>query len=306
MNAENMNGLKDFADNSILLDSNVIISLFANLGQNKYETNLQLKMAAITCENFLILEDTVRELYRFAQKTKIDLSLRKSFGVDYSQSLSDFDKTLDKLLDRKIFKIVKDEQIANVLSSTETVNISQLAFFKGPVGLAHDMTLIQISKLFSIPIFTYDLFILQFADQENSSTLAKFNIPIPFNKDELLNIRLDEIMDLSTPLRRLYQNAFSKIKEEVSTTEKLKANLKNKNEFISRQRNVLIDLNSDLLGAMDTIQKWKNFSKPNITETITWTMVELGLGFVPFPIPTSPINHIIQSVQYKKMERETE
>lgn len=93
MSEKDTAGRRDFSDNLILLDSNVIVSLFTKFGQRQYDTDLQLLMAAVTCENFLILENTVQELYGFAarQKSNIDPMLANYSGVEYLQFPSDFD-----------------------------------------------------------------------------------------------------------------------------------------------------------------------------------------------------------------------
>lgn len=294
----NTDELSDIAQHSILLDSNVIISLFYEAASPYYREDalVKIKMAAVTCDNFLVLESTRDELYKFGETRLIKINEK------FYNSVAD-------LLSRKIFRTVTRIELSKIIKQESLIAISSRIrrnrkYQASEISIENDVLLIALSKLFTIPVFTYDMAVSTIINLDVGNKIAELQIPFPFDSEALRDIDFDELLDLSQPFRRLYRRAFQKIKDEFSTSDKLKKNTHSNSGLLRKHRQVILELNQELKETQDSLQTWKNFAKPNMNETIIWTIVELGLGVIPFPIPTSPVSHFIQAMRYKKMDKE--
>jgi hypothetical protein len=305
-------------NDSILLDTNVLVSLL--LGDNATYADIvtKLKMAALTCEYFVIIGATLEELRGVVRSTEKSIHRLKEEGFPLEIFLPQFDpakledsveKRINEFLNHKIFKVISEDGIIEsadkaTLEELES-NIAEFIIFsrsnKREGIVRHDARLLLTSKLLSLPILTQDIKIIRLIGKP----LSELRVPFPFDSDALDKIELDELIDLAIPMRRLYRKAFLRINKDMSTIQGLKVDLADKDDLNTRQQGILDELSAELREAQTASEQWRKLAHPKADETIIWTIAEILLGFVPIPIPTSPFTYFVQARRFKKLEKQT-
>jgi hypothetical protein len=131
-----------------------------------------------------------------------------------------------------------------------------------------------------------------------------FEIPFPFDRNELKDIPLYEVISLGKPFKKIYQKSFRQIKDNSLKIHNLKDDIFQRKQVIAEQQRHLLTISDELIGVKKKISLWKDFARPKFGETLCWTGIEVALGFLPIPIPTSPFSHLLQIRQYHKKEEE--
>ena len=318
------------AADSIILDTNILVSL---LVQGKSSTLDLLKFAALTHERFYISVPTLEELERWArgiskQATELQASLEASeenfdTWLDRHQAqLSPGDlyflghrtqesaaaalsRSLESLLKLPGFEILQDADIRlknpdMVKGVTDSLIQTQSSRRRRTTqAVMHDAYLVATSKVLQIPVLTLDQTLINaFGD-----VVADIAIPFPFDGNEIMNLELEELLEIATPVRRLYRQAFGHIHSDLQTINSLRNDAQVRMDFLEAQRRQLASLQADLMDIQTQSELWRKLAKPSWAETLTMTLVESGLGFAPVPIPTSPFSHFLRAWRFHKADR---
>ena len=257
----------------ILIDSCIVFPLF--LGKKaRNQALMDIKRILLLGGRLQMHDSVVFELRRALKNRKIsnadnDGIIEEIHSIIPSNILRI--ETVPNKVRRELRKIKKSE----TYNPDEFSNMSLV-----------DRQLTLHSSLFNIPVFTYDNQILSILGKSK----VQIDLPFPFNDEIVSKLPFDELCDLSPAMRSLIENAIQKIKNS-----QLKINeLKRSSTHLQKQVNDLIISNEDL----------KEIASPNIGECATWTVIEIALGFIPIPIPTTPITSFIQSRRLKNLDRE--
>lgn len=288
----------DEIQNSLLLDTNVILNILNDFSLfNGQESQIHLKMAALTCDYFLITEDTIRELYpisnRFGRKSNVQKERERKF---------------QRLAEEGNIRLLNKFSIHN-LQDPELIQKHRMAidFHSGKShrfqsASINDITQILTAHSLAIPFFTEDRLLKKIYEENFGEPVYNYQIPFPFDSNELKDMSLNEIITLGKPFKKIYKKSFSEIKESSIKIHDLKNDVIEKNSVILEQQKSLTAITSDFDRQKEKIGLWKEFARPQLGEALMWTGIDTALSLYSIPFPTSPISYIMQSIRYKKME----
>ena len=202
---------------SILLDTNVILHLIgADDPSRSTEMKTRLRIAALTTDEFLVTPSTLNELEQFFKAFSKRLKEGKNFFQ--SERIEINDKLLRKVIDSKRIRITDEKlslespEIKKRLDDTFSKFNQITPNIRSRMANFHDAVLILTSEALSIPILSADRRIRLLAPKPE----IELSVPFPFDTDVLKEVSIDELMELSSPLRQIYKTAFSTLKNQAS------------------------------------------------------------------------------------------
>lgn len=290
---------KEEIQNSVLLDSNVIFGILDDFSSYNFnETLTQLKMAAFTCDYFLITSNTLKEIQFVISKKLIhtpnfQINLNKNLNL-----LSDYNniRVLNKY---DISEIQPAIEIQEKITSLKNIAINPR---RSQLAIDNDLILLLTSNILTIPFLTEDRLLKEYYYPQFGKPVYNINIPFPFDSSYLKNISLNEIIALGRPFKKIYKKAFVDIKEKSKKIYYLQDDLKEREYVIIEQQNKLTEIIENLNKEKERSTLWKDFAKPRKGEAIIWTGIETAIAFSQIPIPTTPISYFIQTRRFKELE----
>jgi len=294
---------------SILLDTNVILHLIGAIdGSRSTEMQIQLRIAALTTDEFLVTPSTLNELEQFFKA--YSKRLKEGKNLFPTEQIVINDKLLHRIFDSNRVRII-DEKIS--LDSPDNKKRLDDIFYKfnqitpymrNRMANFHDAILILTSEALSVPILSADQKIRLLAPIPE----IELSVPFPFNTDVLREVSIDELMELSSPLRQIYKTAFFTLKNQAShlyslesETDRLKMKGEIQDKIIVGTKDAIKNLNQEVEKLKESEIFWKKASMPDGKKTILWTVVECATGLLPFPVPTSPISYFIDVFRHKRL-----
>ncbi len=294
---------------SILLDTNVILHLIGAVDVSRStEMQTQIRIAALTTDEFLVTPSTLNELEQFFKA--YSKRLKEGKNLFPSDQIVINDNLLHKIFDTNRVRII-DEKVS--LYSTDIKERLEDIFYKfnqitpyrrNRMANFHDAILILTSEALNVPILSADQKIRLLAPIPE----FELSVPFPFDTDVLKEISIDELMALSSPLRQIYKTAFFTLKDQASQLYSLESEadrLKRKGDIQDKisvgTKDAIKNLNQKVEELKESEKFWKKASMPDGKKTILWTVVECATGLLPFPVPTSPIAYFIDVFRHKRL-----
>ena len=287
----------DDLSGSVLVDTNLLLAQFyvpdssLNVEFVRRAENT-LKVAAFTSRFLLIAHGTLSELKATLERAQADGKLQGE--------MRDTENILNYLVESPIFKVVDNAPIESDTSSTLAQHFWPP--HKSLRARKHDIQLLGTSKVLKAPILTQDLSLMAFGKLLAATPAVQLDFPFPLDAKSLEQIQLNEIYHLSAPVRALYAKAIAKIQDDTFKVENLELDVNTRNELIGQHQQTIDQLATELEEELLISKELKKLAAPNVPETIIWTIIELALGILPLPVPTSPLAHFIQMRRFQKIK----
>jgi len=273
----------------LLLDSSVVIA--AGLRETRRDVDIDLKVAALSCDRFAVMKSTLVELQTWLihQSPKFASPVVQLFR---------------QLSDRGLLDTIDDEsELASVMpSDLDAVASSireQLAFQgrKGPAQLFHDVRLILLAQHLALPVLTLDNAVRRALPQQAFSASMRFPVHLP----SIQEISLYDAFSLSGPLRAIYVETFSIVLEQAAEVNRLLATREATERQLRDLRAEFARAESRLTKSEELVEAWRAAASPSVFEAGAWTLIETILSLAGVPIPTTPITHIISVLRMRRL-----
>ena len=131
--------------------------------------------------------------------------------------------------------------------------------------------------------------------------------PSSHRKASFDNVSLGELMDLSAPIRNVYREAYKAVLRTATTIQELENDkhhlsrrIESYDETVTYQSEVISELSERLLDVAGSEKFWREAARPNASSAISWTIAELALGILPFPVPTTPLAYFLDVLRYRR------
>jgi rRNA-processing protein FCF1 len=284
----------------ILLDTNIIVALTSRLDKQRLDVEEQVKVASLTCDEFLITGTTLSELSQFIDK------VRKNPGTDFVKP--DF-RELSNFISSKrvrridVNKILREENKELINRKMQEVQRTRPHRISHTATAFIDAVLLLASEDLKIPILTLDKSLKRLIPQ----SLLEWYAPLPFDLSSLREVPLNELMDMSQPLREIYSQSFENYKVKAELAKESVRSAREAEELVSDYKNQLSQteaqvnaLKEEILDKANGEKFWREAAKPDAAYMIGWTVIEIAAGFIPVPIPTSPISYFIDLWKYNR------
>gem|GEM_PF-7002010 len=299
-----MSTLSDLRNtSSILLDTNIIFSLITD-SPNTRKIEDEVRIASLTTENLIIPPSTMTEINYFLRKNT-ESHTTKIYDI----------KRLNRILESKCVHIMDEdtkidfdqqkgrlEKIFSELSNISPANGRRLSNYM-------DAQLILTSEYLRVPILTADNDIKKFA----KVSLPDLSIPLPFDLNVLSSVSLDELMELTIPMKKIFIESFNSLKDQMAVIEKQSKQAEGMERIIDIDKKIsenqerMIQLLGEQVKQLGESESfWKEAAKPSATTAVSWTIAECSLSFLPFHIPTAPVAYFVDVHKHKKLEKEAE
>ncbi len=180
-----------------------------------------------------------------------------------------------------------------------TVELIKLRKGFPPVGVVkHDVALVEYATKNDADILTFDLGLLQYINQNKLASRGTFELHFPVDDEKLKQLAFKEIRIHAEIFRSNYVCLFNEIKrldsQIIAQSTRAGDLIEEKRRFVKQVQLVIAEKDS-------FIQELKDAAKPDTGFTIAFSTIELALGFLPIPIPMSPLSYVIQERKYRKV-----
>lgn len=273
----------------LLLDSSVVIA--AGLREPRRDIDIDLKVAALSCDKFAVMKSTLMELRAWLIHQP----------PEFSSPVAQFFRQLS---DRGLLDTIDDEsELAGVAPSTlDTVASSireQLALQgrKGPAQLFHDVRLVLLAQHLALPVLTLDNAVRRALPRQVFSAAIRFPVHLP----SIQEISLHDAFSLSGPLRAIYVETFSIVLEQAAEVNRLLATSEVSERQLRDLRAELARAESRLTKSEELMDLWRTAASPSAFEAGAWTLIETILSLAGVPIPTTPITHVISVLRMRRL-----
>lgn len=285
----------------ILLDSSPLAELaLADPGPTKVDVVNRLKLATLLAEGFLLHPGVQFELSRFIQVVSASSSRRSIGGIE----------DLETLLTSPLVSTIAPD-VGGVDTQEERDVLARLRHRQprshSLLRVMIDAKLIAAAQRLNCPIYTLDRSMTAFGGQLPPQWYA----PVPFDVSALRTVSFSELVDLSAPLRAVYQATYQRFREvsEEATTAALA--MKDMVERQDRFRQSLEEQNLDtarlrqqLLDVANAERFWRDAARPKLRSAIAMSALDVGLGLLPFPFPSSLFVYLYERSEYARQERQ--
>lgn len=163
-----------------------------------------------------------------------------------------------------------------------------------------DSSLLSYVLSHNADIYTLDLALLRHIARDARLQDGSFDIWLPINDAKLSEMPFGEIKRHGELFRSTYSSYMERLKE---LDVQLLAKDREDARLLAEKRETLNELQVILADKDKLITELTDLARPNIGFTLVFTAVELALGLVPIPLPTSPISHLIQAARYKRIAK---
>ena len=291
------------SENGVLLDTNVVIAHVDPSDQHHDTAEDQLRLVALTAEKLLITSPTASELFRWIEYRSRDVA----FVGDNKAVLRNLEEFLKNPSVERVSVDAAETpewgpELKRILHQLEASRPDP----RSSIVSQHDAFLILSSRSLGVPILTFDRVLQSVAP----TRLADVTLPCPFDPSELRKVDVQTVMDLATPLRSIYKSAFGTLRTQAqqieamrSDTAGLDASFRASTQRSIQQANKLRELEEQIQEAIRREEFWRNAARPDLSQTIAWTLVEAGLSFLGVPVPTSPMAYLIDIIRYQQRLR---
>jgi predicted nucleic acid-binding protein len=267
----------------LILDSNILVSLLSPSGDERNEHRREEVLRALRryylfYEDVLVADVVLEEL-RLASR-------RIEKGDELDQLIESLALTKVATLDR-----------------VDRATLDNYKHYAPKRAVEADIFLISYAVTENVDIYTLDLYLLKHVNEHQRANEGSFSLSFPIDDEKLKALSFREIRKHGEVFRSTYSSMFQRLKELdselISQGQGLNKLMTEKEQRLNELQHVITDKDS-------FIAELKNLAKPNLGFTLVFSAIELALGFVPIPVPTSPISHILQEVQYRKVMRKYE
>lgn len=265
-------------DGPILLDTCVLIPFFMDWVEDQRCTQTTLKK--------LILLGAKPQVHH-----GVIMELRRALKRKWSNSMDEFTviNRINDFIPADLLQVIK---VPNKVRRHLHYEKKEDGYEDGPLARLSliDRQLTVHSMLQGVPVFTYDKQILNAMGQSPIS----ISLPTPFDDAAIAEITFSDITRMSPSMRGILQSSIQELKNSMSKLNDAQDEHRQIKELADKLDCKIRDLMSQKAELMDLV-------RPDLGEAALWTSIEIALGFIPIPIPTTPVTTIIQSRKLAKL-----
>lgn len=267
---------------SVLLDTCVLIPFFTDWQDDQAE-----------------VETAIKKLLLFGAKPQVHLSviyeLRRALKNNFRKLLTD-DDVIEKVHEHLPTPILDIIKVPNKVRRHLHYEKKELGYTDSPLGSLSlvDRQLAIHSIIDDIPVYTKDKRILSIVGRKS----VHLELPSPFNDTSLSAVQMADLIALSPPLARLLRQAIQHLQAQLAQSDEFEQARKS-------QALTIAELDRQLYEVVRENRDLRKLAKPDFAEAAAWTTLELILGFLPIPIPTTPISTFIQSKRVSNVLNKT-
>lgn len=286
---------------AVLLDTNMLVSMVRD-DPRELAARDQVKLATLTCDQFYVTGATLAEF---------EALLRRSRAAEDPRFMNAL-RDLQRLFSRDHFSVIDVRSLVDGQTDNLRATLRELETIAAPFThhrhqlLLHDALLIVVSDATGVPILTMDRKIHRLAPKRIFEVAA----PLPFDLEALRAVPFADAFDLSAPLRSVYRQAIDRFRakaralaEVESTAKRLDRDLSLFRDVAQGQEAEMGRLRAQLLDVMRSERFWREAARPDCRATLAWTLAELAVSLLPFPIPTTPLAHFVEARRHSARER---
>jgi hypothetical protein len=130
-------------------------------------------------------------------------------------------------------------------------------------------------------------------------------MPFPFDRNDLRAVSLREILDTSSPLRRVYKAAFAEVRRTgralVQQADQLESAERNLAAMRHTHEAARADLEARLRSALAAEELLRKSARPSGRSALFWTAAEVALAAAGIPLPTTPITFLLDVIRRRRL-----
>jgi hypothetical protein len=283
---------------AVLLDAEVILAFCL---WNTHRTTLRhLKIAAFTCDEFMVTRATLARCFHTVAQNQVNVT-----GT--SAELNQVHQRVAKRLADLHVRVVDEDKVLRRSSRERAEKLTRELKDQAPDVDNHvlndEVKLILVSESIVAPILTYS------RKHRLASAVpincAQLSLPFPVDRAVLHALTFDEIFNMAASLRDLYLRAFQELHNarlRMQNADPADPRALEDARLTSDRADLVRDLLAQIQDLRDSDRFWREMARPDAGATIKWTVADVALGFLGVPVPTGPLSYYLSMTNYKKLE----
>ena len=285
----------DHSSELLLLDSSVIIGVATGQDQQRgFER--RLKVAALTCDRFAILSSTQAELMTW---------LRAGQGREGVKAAEQVVQFLRKLHDEGSLQLIKTE-IPDLLGTRRADELQQelsnLRPARRPLNALHDVILGAYAERHGVSVLTFDLAF----QRVMARRAATENVNIPVDITSLDRLPVRDLFVTSNPLRAIYRETFHLLRRSREQAEELRLEISRNSDVMANLAEDAGEIRRRLHDTEALAKAWRDAARPNTSDAVVWTTIEMALSILGVAVPTTPVSYLIGLMRDRRKEQRVE